>query len=342
MNLRVALFILLALNTLGLCLHLVALRRTHLLRYFDLGMTKSVAALSLAALYLYAEFALLGSPLLAALRLGMVAVYPALMTLLFGRRDRWLLILTSVVSVGGIVAVIYPFAVADPVGGIPVDLGRVLNGFAEPGTLGVAYGCYVVAVLSRLMWRKVRWGAQLAPHVVLSARWELLFLANALLRCVAAGAVLLIDPHSSAATLHSTGPWIVASFVLDVAVLLAFGTNRSVYFLSQHGLRLTHPWNAEIERVVNLLEQPECFRNSRYSLNDAGAALGFRNADVSHIIHRDLGITFKQLLFRIRNAHFKMLTKTHPERSKIERLHQSGFQSYASYHLAQKSKQRSR
>jgi len=342
MNLRVALFILLALNTLGLCLHLVALRRTHLLRYFDLGMTKSVAALSLAALYLYAELGLLGSPLLDALRLGMVAVYPALMTLLFGRRDRWLLILTSVVSVGGILAVIYPFAAADPVGGIPVDLGRVLNGFAEPGTLGVAYGCYVVAVLSRLMWRKVRWGAHLAPHVVLSARWELLFLANALLRCVAAGAVLLIDPHSSVAALHSTGPWIVASFVLDVAVLLAFGTTRSVYFLSQHGLRLTHPWNAEIERVVNLLEQPECFRNSRYSLNDAGAALGLRNADVSHIIHRDLGITFKQLLFRIRNAHFKMLTKTHPERSKIERLHQSGFQSYASYHLAQKSKQRSR
>ena len=340
MNLRVALFILLALNSLGLCLHLVALRRTHLLRYFDLGMTKSVAALSLAALYLYAEFALLGSPLLDALRLGMVAVYPALMTLLFGRRDRWLLILTSVVSVGGILAVIYPFAAADPVGGIPVDLGRVLNGFAEPGTLGVAYGCYVVAVLSRLMWRKVRWGAHLAPHVVLSARWELLFLANALLRCVAAGAVLLIDPHSSVATLHSTGPWIVASFVLDVAVLLAFGTTRSVYFLSQHGLRLTHPWNAEIERVVNLLEQPECFRNSRYSLNDAGAALGLRNADVSRIVHRDLGITFKQLLFSIRNAHYTSLTRSNPERSKIERLHQSGFHSYASYHLAIKSRRR--
>lgn len=340
MNLRVALFILLALNTLGLCLHLVALRRTHLLRYFDLGMTKSVAALSLAALYLYAEFALLGSPLLDALRLCLVAAYPALMTLLFGRRDRWLLILTSVVSVGGILAVIYPFAVADPVGGIPVDLGRVLNGFAEPGTLGVAYGCYVVAVLSRLMWRKVRWGAHLAPHVVLSARWELLFLANALLRCVAAGAVLLIDPHSSVAALHSTGPWIVASFVLDVAVLLAFGTNRSVYFLSQHGLRLTHPWNAEIERVVNLLEQPECFRNSRYSLNDAGAALGFRNADVSRIVHRDLGITFKQLLFSIRNAHYTSLTRSNPELSKIERLHQSGFHSYASYHLAIKSRRR--
>jgi hypothetical protein len=245
-----------------------------------------------------------------------------------------------VVSVGGILAVIYPFAAADPVGGIPVDLGRVLNGFAEPGTLGVAYGCYVVAVLSRLMWRKVRWGAHLAPHVVLSARWELLFLANALLRCVAAGAVLLIDPHSSVAALHSTGPWIVASFVLDVAVLLAFGTTRSVYFLSQHGLRLTHPWNAEIERVVNLLEQPECFRNSRYSLNDAGAALGLRNADVSRIVHRDLGITFKQLLFSIRNAHYTSLTRSNPELSKIERLHQSGFHSYASYHLAIKSRRR--
>jgi hypothetical protein len=190
------------------------------------------------------------------------------------------------------------------------------------------------------MWRKVRWGAHLAPHVVLSARWELLFLANALLRCAAAGAVLVIDPNSSVSALHSTGPWIVASFVLDVAVLLAFGTTRSVFFLSQHGLRLTHPWNAEIERVVNLLEQPECFRNSRYSLNDAGAALGLRNADVSRIVHRDLGITFKQLLFSIRNAHYTSLTRSNPELSKIERLHQSGFHSYASYHLAIKSRRR--
>ena len=55
------------------------------------------------------------------------------------------------------------------------------------------------------------------------------------------------------------------------------------------------------------------------------------------IIHRDLGVTFKQLLFHIRHAHFDALSKSHPELSKIERLHQSGFQSYASFHLAHKA-----
>ena len=336
MDLRVAILLLLALNALGLCLHLTALRRQRLLRYVSRGMNKSVAALCVAGLALYAQVALQGSELLNGIRLALLAVYPVVLTVLFRTRlkDRWLLPFTLTIAGFGILTLIATLILGP---NFTTAYSRGLGGFTQPGMLGALHGIYILAVLSLLIWRKISWDSHHQPHIAQSIQWQLLVLLNAFVRCTATALVIALNPPSASAWISNVSILVVASFLIDLTVLFTYGTNRSVFFLSEHGIPLTQRWNPEIERIICHLEEPHSFRNSRYSLNDAGTALGLRNLDVTTIIHRDLGVTFKQLLFHIRHAHFDALSKSHPELSKIERLHQSGFQSYASFHLAHKA-----
>jgi hypothetical protein len=336
MDLRVAILLLLALNALGLCIHLVALRRQRLLRYVSRGMNKSVAALCLSGTALYVQVALQGSGARDGIRLALLAVYPVVLTLLFRTRlkDRWLLPLTLSVAGLGLLTLLST-EILGPNFTTAYSLG--LGGFAQPGILGALHGIYILSVLALLIWRKISWNAKHEPHIVQSLQWQFLVLINAFVRTTATALIIALNPPTASAWISNIGILVLASFAVDLAVLFTYGTNRSVFFLSEHGIALTHRWNPQIERIICHLERPEAFSNTRYSLNDAGTELGLRNLDVTTTIHRDLGVTFKQLLFHIRYAHYRSLTQSHPERSKIERLHQSGFKSYASFHLAHKA-----
>lgn len=336
MDLRVAILLLLALNALGLCLHLLALRRQRLLRYVSHGMNKSVAALCLAGAALYAQVALQGSEGRDGIRLALLATYPVMLTLLFRTRlkDRWLLPLTITIAGFGILSALSTEFLGP---NFATKYSLALDGFRQPGVLSTLHGTYILAVLALLIWRKISWNTHHQPHIAQSLKWQFFVLLNAFVRATATALVIALDPPTASKWISNASILVLVSFLADLAVLFTYGTNRSVFFLSEHGIPLTHRWNPDIERIICHLERPEAFRNTRYSLNDAGTELGLRNLDVTTIVHRDLGITFKQLLFHIRHAHFDALTTSNPELSKIERLHQSGFKSYASFHLAHKA-----
>ena len=165
MDLRVAILLLLALNALGLCLHLLALRRQRLLRYVSHGMNKSVAALCLASAALYVQVALQGSEIRDGIRLTLLAVYPVILTLLFRTRhkDRWLLPLTITVAGFGILTLLATEFLG-PNFATTYSLG--LDGFMQPDVLGTLHGTYILAVLALLIWRKISWNANHQPQLI--------------------------------------------------------------------------------------------------------------------------------------------------------------------------------
>jgi hypothetical protein len=93
---------------------------------------------------------------------------------------------------------------------------------------------------------------------------------------------------------------------------------------------------SDIERFVQTLKQPSAYTNTRYSLLDAGHALAWSSTKVARALHDATGQSFKDVLTHYRRNHFDLLTLDRPDLSKLERLKQSGFASYANLHYAER------
>lgn len=198
------------------------------------------------------------------------------------------------------------------------------------GYMSVFYLGFTLAVLTALLVPRFTKGP-----LPLSRTWERYYLANGILRGLILATLILAVPERTPRFDAFVGSSMAVSVALDSLILFRYGTRRAVLFEAEHHLPLIAPWNPDIERLVQLLAKPENYTNSRYSLLDAGGTLGWSTTKVARTLHRDLGRNFKQVLTGHRLDHYRQLSASQPQATKLELLHQSGFASYASFHYAE-------
>jgi hypothetical protein len=201
------------------------------------------------------------------------------------------------------------------------------------GPVALAYLAITLGVLAALLWSRVAQRGQIKNRGI---RWEVLYLSNGLLRgLILLGVVLRFNARSLPFDAF-VGISMSLSVILDSWILLRYGTNREVFFHSEHGLPLVSRWNPEIEQLLHVLKNPKAYCNPRYSLLDAGQQLAWSSTKVTRTLHHATGLHFKDILTHFRLKHYDHLSRQNPELSKLERVQQSGFSCYSSYHYAHK------
>jgi AraC-like DNA-binding protein len=328
---------LLLLSLIGLGRALLMMRHQNKVKLIAFGVKATLNALSVAVVAFYGDMALHGNQPVNSLRVLFIVANPVVLTLLFRPkgRDGWLMPLSLTASLSGTLALTYELM--SRAGYVPEWSG--LDGWfpdetRNVGRISTFYVVFIGGVLAALLRHKITWRWPQMPFVNQSTRWEFYYLLNGLSRCVLLLLMVVWGNYQSASFFKLIAGTVTLSFVIDSLVLLVWGTNREVFFQSEHGLPLTSRWTPEVELLVHQLKDPRNFSNSRYSLNDVGQVLGWSNDRISTVVRRDLGMTFKQVLNHYRLLHVDYLELHHPEFTKLERLQRSGFQSYASYHQA--------
>ncbi len=339
MILKLLFLILMLLSLIGLGRAMSMMRYQNKMKLISLGIKSTLNTLSVAVVAFYGDMALHGQDPMNSLRVLFVIANPIVLTILFKPRGRdpWLMPVSIVGALAGTSALAYELL--SRAGYVPewsaLD-GWFPDATQNVGRISTVYVVFVGSVLAVLLRHKITWRWPSMPYVNHSTRWEFYYLLNGFTRCVLLLLMVLWGDHQSANFYRLIAATVILSFVIDSIVLLVYGTNREVFFQSEHGLPLRAAWNPDVELLVHLLKDQRNFSNSRYSLNEVGQTLGWSSDRISKVVRRDLGMTFKQVLNHFRIAHVAHLELTHPELTKLERLQRSGFASYASYHLARK------
>jgi AraC-like DNA-binding protein len=319
----------------------VAYRALDLMRYQN--RTRLMALAVKATLNTLSVATVLAQPILEqyvqspwhALRIIPLFANPIALVLLFRspRTSPWLLKTTLITGFTALSAVVW--YVAGTLQLVPMP--KALNGWFPIqaadrfGHMSLAYLGITLAVLATLMAPRIKHARRNR-----SSRWELLYLANGILRGLILLAIVVATPRRGTQFDSAISLSMSLSVVLDSLILLRFGTNREVFFHSEHGLPLVAPWNPDIERLIQTLKQPSAYTNPRYSLLDAGHTLAWSSTKVARTLHDATGQSFKDVLTHYRRNHFDHLTLNRPDLTKLERLKQSGFASYASFHYAER------
>lgn len=319
----------------------VAYRALNLMRYQN--RTRLLALAVKATLNTLSVATVLAQPVLEhhvqspwhALRIIPLFANPIALVLLFRtpRTSPWLLRISLTTGLTALTAVAWFIAGTLHLVPMPEALNHwfPIQAADRFGHMSLAYLGITLAVLATLIAPRLH-----AAQRNRSMRWELLYLANGILRGLILLSIVVATPQRGSQFDTAISLSMSLSVVLDSVILLRFGTNREVFFHSEHGLPLVAPWNPDIERLIQTLKQPSAYTNPRYSLLDAGHALAWSSTKVARTLHDATGQSFKDVLTHYRRNHFDLLTLDRPDLTKLERLKQSGFASYASFHYAER------
>jgi hypothetical protein len=206
------------------------------------------------------------------------------------------------------------------------------------GSWSILYKILTPAILATLIYQQLTHYRVKGRGFMRAKLWELIYLISGFARSIMLVALLESVPGSfeTAYTIVTTA--IGLSLFLDTGIILVFASSRPVQFYRDHGLHLTGHWSPELERIVTEAARPEHLVNSKFQLAELAHAAQIPSYRVTQIISQGLGIHIKELINHFRLRRYDALERERPKERKKTLLAECGFNSYATYYAARKSK----
>jgi hypothetical protein len=208
----------------------------------------------------------------------------------------------------------------------------------EFGAWSVLYKIFTPAILATLLYQHLTHYRIKGRGYLKAKYWETFYLASGLLRALSLIAMLELAPGNFDAVYSALSLVLAVTLLLDTGIILVFASSRPVQFFRDYGLHLAGTWTPELERIVTEAARPEHLKNPKFQLAELAHASEIPSYRVTQIISQGLGIHMKELLNHFRLRRFDQLQAERPTERKKALLTECGFNSYAAYYAARKSK----